>query len=84
MKTCFGRCEWVILSKSVCNKFRTVQNKFVNMFCKAIPDIVPSRQARSRRRKSIENSIKTCSGRCKWVLFSKSLSNNQNCAQRFC
>ena len=77
IKTYFWRCKWDLFSKSLSNKFKTLNNVFINMFLiiKAIFEFDASGKARSRGRKSIVNSIKTYFGRCKWVLFRKTVIN---------
>ena len=66
-----------LFSKSVSNKFITVQNVIINMVisCYSIPEFVALKYARFRVQKSIENERKSFGDPVTDNLFSKSISN---------
>ena len=67
----------VLFSKTVCNKFITVQDVVSNMLlcCNRIPEFVASRYPRFRVQKSIENARKRVLDAVNRVLFSRTVSN---------
>ena len=67
----------VLFSKSVSNKFITVQNVVFNMLLSSysIPEIVASKQGTFRVKKSINNAKKRVEDPVNDGLFSKSVSN---------